>query len=95
MNELSSQPQYFRDHPETPGKMLIALNQDMVGARQSWGGRVQYASRLPWSLPHALEDVMESVLGTIRDGNTSYLANRGHWTASAVPQGGAGGQGLT
>ena len=77
VNELSSQPQYFRDHPETPGKMLIALNQDMVGARQSWGGRVQYASRLPWSLPHALDDVMESVLGAIRDGNTSYLANRG------------------
>ncbi len=77
VNELSSQPQYFRDHPETPGEMLIALNQDMVGARQSWGGRVQYASRLPWSLPHALDDVMESVLGAIRDGNTSYLANRG------------------
>jgi hypothetical protein len=77
VNELSSQPQYFRDHPETPGKMLVALNQDMVGARQSWGGRVQYASRLPWSLPHALDDVMESVLGALRDGNTSYLANRG------------------
>jgi hypothetical protein len=77
VNELSSQPQYFRDHPETPGRMLVALNQDMVGARQSWGGRVQYASRLPWSLPHALDDVMESVLGAIRDGNTSYLANRG------------------
>lgn len=76
VNELSSQPQYFRDHPETPGKMLVAVNQDMVGARQSWGGRVQYASRLPWSLPHALDDVMESVLGAIRDGNTSYLANR-------------------
>ena len=76
VNELSSQPQYFRDHPEAPGRMLVALNQDMVGARQSWGGRVQYGSRLPWSLPHPLEDVMESVLTTIRDGNTSYLANR-------------------
>jgi len=77
VNELSSQPQYFRDHPGEPKKLLIALNQDMVGARQSWGGRVQYASRLPWSLPHALEDVMESVLEAVRDGNTSYLANRG------------------
>jgi len=27
--------------------MLLAINQDMVAARQSWGGRVQYASRLP------------------------------------------------
>ena len=71
MNELSSQPQYFRDNPGEPRKMLVALNQDMVGARQSWGGRVQYASRLPWSLPHPLDDVMESVLGAVRDGNTS------------------------
>jgi hypothetical protein len=31
------------------------------------------ASRLPWSLPHALEDVMESVLGMVRDGNTALL----------------------
>ena len=77
VNELSSQPQYFRDNPGEPRKMLVALNQDMVGARQSWGGRVQYASRLPWSLPHALEDVMESVLEAVRDLNTSYLSNRG------------------
>jgi len=77
VNELESEPQYFRDHPGEPARMLVAVNQDMVGARQSWGGRVQYASRLPWSLPHPLEDVMESVLGAVRDGNTSYLSNRG------------------
>ena len=77
VNELSSQPRYFRDHPDEPKKLLLDINQDMVGARQSWGGRVQYASRLPWSLPHPLEDVMESVLGAVRDGNTSYLSNRG------------------
>ena len=77
VNELASQPQHFRDHPDEPKRMLVAINQDMVGARQSWGGRVQYASRLPWSLPHPLEDVMESVLGAVRDGNTSYLSNRG------------------
>ena len=57
--------------------MLLNINQDMVGARQSWGGRVQYASRLPWSLPHALDDVMESVLAMVRDGNTSLLTTRG------------------
>jgi Zn-dependent M28 family amino/carboxypeptidase len=77
VNELSSQPQYFKDHPGEAKKMLVALNQDMVGARQSWGGRVQYGARLPWSLPHALEDVMESVLESVRDQNTSYLSNRG------------------
>jgi hypothetical protein len=77
VNELSSQPRYFRENPQEPAKMLLDLNQDMVGARQSWGGRVQYASRLPWSLPHALDDVMESVLAMVRDGNTAYLTTRG------------------
>jgi hypothetical protein len=77
VNELSSQPQYFRENPREPRRMLVDINQDMVGARQSLGGRVQYASRLPWSLPHALEDVMESVLTMVRDGNTSLLTTRG------------------
>ena len=77
VNELASQPQYFRENPREPRKMLVAINQDMVGARQSLGGRVQYASRLPWSLPHPLDDVMESVLTMLSDANTSFLAVRG------------------
>jgi hypothetical protein len=77
VNELASQPQLFREDPSQPRKMLVNINQDMVGARQSWGGRVQYASRLPWSLPHVLDDVMESVLTMVRDGNTSLLTMRG------------------
>src|SRR5262249_38912046 len=82
VNELDSEPQYFRENPKEPRRMLIDLNQDMVGARQSWGGRVQYAARLPWSLPHALDDVMENVLTLVRDGNTSLLTTRG----TAAPQ---------
>jgi hypothetical protein len=74
VNELESQPQLFREKPQEPRRMLLNINQDMVGARQSWGGRVQYASRSPWSLPHPLDDVMESVLGMVRDGNTSLLS---------------------
>ncbi len=77
VNELDSEPRYFRDNPKEPRRMLVNINQDMVGARQSWGGRVQFASRLPWSLPHALEDVMESVLLAVRDGNSAVLATRG------------------
>jgi hypothetical protein len=76
-NELASEPQYFRENPKEPRKMLLNIQQDMVAARQSWGGRVQYASRSPWSLPHALDDVMESVLGMVRDGNTELLTTRG------------------
>src|SRR6185295_143511 len=77
VNELASEPQRFREEPAEARRMLIDINQDMVGARQSWGGRVQYAARLPWSLPHVLDDVMESVLTMVRDGNTSLLTARG------------------
>jgi hypothetical protein len=77
VNEFSSEEQLFRENPKEPRRMLVNINQDMVGARQSWGGRVQYGARLPWSLPHPLEDVMESVLTMVRDGNTSLLTTRG------------------
>ena len=77
VNEFASQEQFFRETPAEARKMLLNLNQDMVGARQSMGGRVEYGSRLPWSLPHALEDVMESVLLFVRDGNTGLLTTRG------------------
>lgn len=77
VTEFSSEERYFRENPSEPRKMLVALNQDMVGARQSLGGRVEYGSRLPWSIPHVLEDVMESVLTMVRDSNTSLLTTRG------------------
>ena len=77
VNEFASEEQFFRENQKEARRMLVNLNQDMVGARQGWGGRVQYASRLPWSLPHALDDVMENVLALVRDTNTSLLTNRG------------------
>jgi hypothetical protein len=83
VNEISSEQQFFRENPGEARRMLLDINQDMVGARQSWGGRVQYASRLPWSVPHALDDVMESVLTMVRDGNTSLLTTRG--TTKPIP----------
>ncbi len=81
-NEIEAEAQFFRDNPKEPRRMLLDLQQDMVAARQSWGGRVQYASRQPWSIPNALDDVMESVLGLVRDGNTELLTMRG----TALPQ---------
>jgi Peptidase family M28 len=77
VNEFASEQQLFRENPREARRMLIDINQDMVGARQSLGGRVEYASRLPWSLPHVLDDVMESILTMVRDGNTSLLTTRG------------------
>jgi hypothetical protein len=83
VNEFASEQQFFRENAAEARKMLLDINQDMVGARQSWGGRVQYASRLPWSVPHALDDVMESALTMVRDGNTSLLTTRG--TTKPIP----------
>jgi hypothetical protein len=77
VNEFSSQEQFFRENQSEPRRMLVNINQDMVGARQSYGGRVQYGSRLPWSLPHVMDDVMENILTMVRDGNTSLLTTRG------------------
>ena len=73
-NEMASESQYFSENPSEPRKMLLNVTSDMVGARQSWGSRVQYAARSPWSLPSALDDVMESVLDMVRDGNTEVLS---------------------
>jgi hypothetical protein len=82
VNELASEEQFFTENQKESRRMLVNVNQDMVGARQSLGGRVQYASRLPWSIPHALEDVTESVLTAVSQGNTTYLTHRG----TAAPQ---------
>jgi Peptidase family M28 len=73
-NEMASERQYFRENPAEPRRMLLNVTSDMVGARQSWGSRVQYAARSPWSLPSGLDDVMESVLDMVRDGNTEVLS---------------------
>jgi hypothetical protein len=75
VDEMASEPRYFRDNPAEAKRMLLCLNQDMVGARQSLGGRVQLVSRLPWSAAHPLEDVLESIVSLLRDRSASFLAN--------------------
>jgi len=71
-NEISAEYQYFAEHPEEAKRILANLNQDMVGAKQSVGHRVQYMSRTPFSRPSFLNDVVESVLEAVRQGNTVF-----------------------
>jgi len=85
-DEIYSEYRYFADHPEEIGKVFCNLNQDMVGARQSIGGRVQYLSRTLWSRPSFLNDVAESVLDAVVQGNNAYL---NAWQAGTVPPGSA------
>jgi len=74
-DEIAAEYQYFSEHPEERQRILADINQDMVGARQSLGGRVQHVSRTPWSRWSFLNDVVESIVGSLVRGNNAYLAS--------------------
>ena len=73
-NEISAEEQYFADHPEERSHILVNINQDMVGARQSAGSRVQFVTRPPASRASFLGNVVESIVESLVQGNTAYLA---------------------
>jgi len=83
-DEIYSEYRYFADHPGEAKKILANLNQDMVGARQSIGGRVQHMTRTPWVRPSYLADVQESILEMVALGNTGYLPA---FQAQSIPPG--------
>lgn len=73
-NEHTSEYQFLRENPEASKTWLAAINQDMVGARQSMGSRVQHIIRTPYSLPSYLSDVIESIAESVILGNSSFLS---------------------
>ncbi len=74
-NEISAEYEYFAEHPEERQRIIAEINQDMVGARQSLGGRVQQISRTPYSRWSFLNDVVESIVTTLVQGNNAYLSS--------------------
>jgi hypothetical protein len=81
VTEISSQRQYFADHPEAHNEMWVNVNQDMVGANQAQDVmRVQNVTRLPATRFHFYNDVVESVVEYMVAGNTFELAQlqQGH-----------------
>jgi hypothetical protein len=74
-DEISSEYQYFADHPAERSRIIANINQDMVGAKQSLGGRVQYLSRTPWSRWHFVNDVVESIVSSLVYGNNAYIVS--------------------
>ncbi len=72
-NEHWSEYQYFREKPEERKNMLININQDMVGARQSMGSRVQHIILTPYSIPSYLNDVIESIADYVVLTNTGFM----------------------
>jgi hypothetical protein len=75
VTEISSQRQYFADHPEAHLDMWVNVNQDMVGADQSQDiMRKQNVTRLPATRFHFFNDVVESVVDYMVAANTYELA---------------------
>lgn len=74
VDEIGAPEQYFADHPAERAQVLANINQDMVGARQSAGSRVQFVTRPPASRASFLGDVIESIVESLVAGNTAYLS---------------------
>ena len=75
VTEISSQRQYFADHPDAHRGMWVNINQDMVGANQAQDlMRKQNITRLPAARFHFFNDVVESVVEYMVTANTFELA---------------------
>jgi len=74
VTEISSERQYFADNPDESKKMLVNINQDMVGANQGQDLlRVQNITRVPFSRFHFLNDIAEAVIDFVVKSNTADL----------------------
>jgi hypothetical protein len=73
-DEIYSEYRYFRDNPGEPGKFLANLHQDMVGANQAMGSRVQHLIFAPHSRTSYLDALFESIGTYVIQTNNSFLA---------------------
>ncbi len=92
VDEISAPEQYFADQPAERAQFLVNINQDMVGAKQSAGSRVQFVTRPPASRASVLGDVVESIVEALVQGNTAYLSAgqaRQSLQSGASPSGGS------
>lgn len=73
-DEIYSEYRYFRDFPEEPKQMLANLHQDMSGAKQSMGNRIQHLIFAPHSRTSYLDALFESIGTFLIHTHNSYLA---------------------
>ena len=73
-DEIYSEYRYFGDHPEEAKKFLANVHQDMVGANQAMGSRVQHLIFAPHSRTSYLDAVFESVGTFLINTNNGFLA---------------------
>jgi hypothetical protein len=73
-DEIHSEYQLFREHPEEVKKILANVHQDMTGANLAMGSRVQHLIFAPHSRTSYLDAVFESVGTYLIHTNNGYLA---------------------
>jgi hypothetical protein len=73
-DEISSEYRYFSDHPDEPTKLLANLHQDMVGANQGMGSRVQHLIFAPHSRTSYLDAIFESIGTFVIETNNAFLS---------------------
>jgi len=77
-DEIYSEYRYFRDNPGSEKQILVNLHQDMTGAKQSLGSRVQHLIYAPHSRTSYLDALFESVGNFVILSNNAYIqAGRG------------------
>lgn len=77
-DEISSEYDYIRSNPGSEKKMLANLHQDMTGAKQSMGSRVQHLIYAPHSRTSYLDALFESIGNFVILTNNSFIqAGRG------------------
>jgi Zn-dependent M28 family amino/carboxypeptidase len=73
-DEISSEYKLFSEHPEEVKKILANVHQDMTGANQAMGSRVQHLIFAPHSRTSYLDAVFESVGTYVINTNNAFLA---------------------
>lgn len=74
-DEIYSEYRWFRDHPDEVGKILANVHQDMVGANQAMGSRVQHLIYSPHSRTSYLDAIYESIGNYLVMTNNGFLAS--------------------
>ncbi|MBI5215652.1 MAG: M28 family peptidase [Ignavibacteriae bacterium] len=73
-DEIYSEYRYFQDFPDEPKKFLANVHQDMVGANQAFGSRVQHLIFAPHSRTSYLDAIFESIGNYVILSNNAFLA---------------------
>lgn len=73
-DEIYSEYRYFQDNPDETKKFLANVHQDMTGADQAMGSRVQHLIFAPHSRTSYLDAIFESVAQYVINTNNGFLA---------------------